>query len=208
MSVLKNDILTMDFKRTGKKYAVFAVVVTLLCGGLGLYLLWPQLTEAARLLGQGGVPLEWRLDGAEEMLEGSLAGYSGASITAVSLGARTALLVCGLIVMALAAGYWLLVALWLYQQATQTELGGALWFLLGLAGNLVAVAAFLAVRSTFRVRCTVCDGWSPKSDDYCHHCGASLGNVCPSCGAALKAGAHFCGHCGRSLEDAAHDDDR
>lgn len=205
MSVLKNDILTMDFKRTGKNYAIFAVVVTLLCGGLSLYLLWPQLTEVSQLLGQSGVG---HLDHVDDMLEWSLAGYGGAGITAVSLGARTALLVCGLIVMALAAGYWLLVALWLYQQATQAELGGALWFLLGLAGNLVAVAAFLAVRSTFRVRCTVCDGWSPKSDDYCHHCGASLGSVCPSCGAALKAGAHFCGHCGRSLEDAAHDDDR
>ena len=205
MSVMKNDILTMNFKRTGKNYAIFAVVVTLLCGGLSLYLLWPQLTEVSQLLGQSGVG---HLDHVDDMLEWSLAGYSGAGITAVSLGARTALLVCGLIVLALAAGYWLLVALWLYQQATQAELGGTFWFLLGLAGNLVAVAAFLAVRSTFRVRCTACDGWSPKSDDYCHHCGASLGSVCPSCGAALKAGAHFCGHCGRSLEDAAHDDDR
>lgn len=205
MSVLKNDILTMDFKRTGKKYAIFAVVVTLLCGGLGLYLLWPQLTEVAQLLGQGSVG---HLDHVDDMLEWSLAGYSGGAISAVSLGARTALLVCGLIVLALAAGYWLLVALWLYQRATQAELGGMFWFLLGLAGNLAAVAAFLAVRSIFRVRCTVCDGWSPKSDDYCHHCGASLVSVCPSCGAALKAGAHFCGHCGQSLEDAAHDDDR
>ena len=205
MSVLKNDILTMNFKRTGKNYAIFAVVVTLLCGGLSLYLLWPQLTEVSQLLGQGSVG---HLDHVDDMLEWSLAGYSGGAISAVSLGARTALLVCGLIVLALAAGYWLLVALWLYQRATQAELGGMFWFLLGLAGNLAAVAAFLAVRSIFRVRCTVCDGWSPKSDDYCHHCGASLVSVCPSCGAALKAGAHFCGHCGQSLEDAAHGDDR
>ena len=136
MKTLSQEIMTLDFRRVGKNFALAAAVVLVVCVGLGAFLLWPQLVEAWALLAHGQGPLEWRLDMLEDAWEWSLAGYGGGVLSAVGLGARTALLVSGLVLVAVAAGYWLLVALWLYQLANRAEMGGALWALLGLVGNL------------------------------------------------------------------------
>ena len=48
--------------------------------------------------------------------------------------------------MALLAYYWLLTAAWLYRSAVNEGMNKSLWMILGLAGNLLAVAAFLIVR--------------------------------------------------------------
>ena len=160
MKTLSQEIMALDFRRVGKNYALAAVVVLVVCVGLGAFLLWPQLVEAWALLAHGQGPLEWRLDMLEDAWEWSLAGYGGGVLSAVGLGARTALLVSGLVLVAVAAGYWLLVALWLYQLANRAEMGGALWALLGLVGNLAAVALFFAARSLLRTQCAGCGGWS------------------------------------------------
>ena len=127
MKTLSQEIMALDFRRIGKKYALAAVVVLVVCVGLGAFLLWPQLVEAWALLAHGQGPLEWRLDMLEDAWGWSLAGYGGGVLSAVGLGARTALLVSGLVLVAVAVGYWLLVALWLYQLANRAEMGGALW---------------------------------------------------------------------------------
>ena len=150
MKTLSQEIMALDFRRVGKNYALAAAVVLVVCVGLGAFLLWPQLGEAWALLAQGQGPLKWRLDTLEDAWEWSLAGYGGGALSAVGLGARTALLMSGLVLVAVAAGYWLLVALWLYQLANRAEMGGALWALLGLVGNLAAVALFFAARSLLR----------------------------------------------------------
>lgn len=162
MKTLSQEIMALDFRRIGKNYALAAAVVLVVCVGLGAFLLWPQLGEAWALLAQGQGPLEWRLDTLEDAWEWSLAGYGGGALSAVGLGARTALLVSGLVLVAVAAGYWLLVALWLYQLANRAEMGGALWALLGLVGNLAAVALFFAARQSAahtmcRLRRLVCE---------------------------------------------------
>lgn len=126
MKTLSQEIMALDFRRIGKNYALAAAVVLVVCVGLGAFLLWPQLVEAWALLAHGQGPLEWRLDMLEDAWEWSLAGYGGGVLSAVGLGARTALLVSGLVLVAVAAGYWLLVALWLYQLANRAEMGGAL----------------------------------------------------------------------------------
>lgn len=125
MKTLSQEIMALDFRRVGKNYALAAVVVLVVCVGLGAFLLWPQLVEAWALLAHGQGPLEWRLDMLEDAWEWSLAEYGGGVLSAVGLGARTALLVSGLVLVAVAAGYWLLVALWLYQLANRAEMGGA-----------------------------------------------------------------------------------
>lgn len=192
------EIMALDMGRVGKNYAAVAAVLLVACVSLGAFLLWPQLGEGWRLFAQGVGPLDDRLDLLEDAWEWSLAGYDG-GISAVGLGARTALLMSGLVVAALFAGYWLLVALWLYQLAARAEMGALFWGLAALAGNLAAVALFFALRSVLRAPCPACGQWTAKAGGYCRHCGAALAHYCPSCGAVVAGGDSYCGHCGTSL---------
>ena len=50
----------------------------------------------------------------------------------------------------LLAWYWLLTAAWLYHSAVNEGMNKSLWMILGLVGNLLAVAAFLIVRDAPR----------------------------------------------------------
>ena len=54
--------------------------------------------------------------------------------------------VAGLLWLLLLAYYWLLTAAWLYRSAVNEGMNKSLWMILGLVGNLLAVAAFLIVR--------------------------------------------------------------
>ena len=196
MTTLHNDIMNWNFKRIAKNYAILAVVTTFAAGCLSIFLLWPQLSGAWSDMAQAGMPLAWRLEGLEEIMEGSLAGYSIGTVSAVSLGTRTLLLVMGLVLLALVAGYWLLVAVWLYQQAVRSDMNGVLWLLLGLVGNLAAAALFFASRHFLYAACDNCGGWSPKDAGYCRHCGAAMGSSCPVCGEPLRRNDCYCSHCG------------
>ena len=54
--------------------------------------------------------------------------------------------VAGLLWLLLLAYYWLLTAAWLYRSAVNEGMNKSLWMILGLVGNLLAVAVFLVVR--------------------------------------------------------------
>ena len=54
--------------------------------------------------------------------------------------------VAGVLWLALLAWYWLLTAAWLYRSAVNAGMNKSLWMILGLVGNVLAVAAFLIVR--------------------------------------------------------------
>ena len=54
--------------------------------------------------------------------------------------------VTGLLWLLLLVWYWLLTAAWLYRSAVNEGMNKSLWMILGLVGNLLAVAAFLIVR--------------------------------------------------------------
>lgn len=58
--------------------------------------------------------------------------------------------VTGLLWLLLLAYYWLLTAAWLYRSAVNEGMNKSLWMILGLVGNLLAVAAFLIVRDAPR----------------------------------------------------------
>lgn len=58
--------------------------------------------------------------------------------------------VTGLLWLLLLAWYWLLTAAWLYRSAVNEGMNKSLWMILGLVGNLLAVAAFLIVRDAPR----------------------------------------------------------
>lgn len=190
------EIMALDFGRLAKRFVVLVVVVLAACAAVSAFLLRTQIGELFALAGQPGMI---HGDGLEHALEASLAGFSAGGMTAASVGARTALVVSSLVVLALGAAYWLMVAAWLYQTAEKSGRSGVLWLVLALCGNLAAVALFFILRSWRDVRCEGCGGWTSGKEAYCRHCGVDLGHSCPSCGAAVAGGDSYCGHCGTSL---------
>jgi glutaminase len=76
----------------------------------------------------------------------------------------------------LALAYWLLIMAWLYQAAAKASMNRTLWTILGLFFNLVAVIAFLIVRSLQAV-CPSC-GVYQKAAEYCRVCGAPMKCKC------------------------------
>lgn len=193
MSTVHNEMMTWNFAQIGKRFLVLAVGAALVLGALNVWLLWPQLSETLALLPQA------HGDYLEDAWEMSLAGISGGALSVASLGARTTLLVSGLVGGAFSLGYWLLVAAWLYQQATRAQMNGVLWLVVGLASNLAGVLAFFIARNVLRAQCASCGEWNRKGDAYCSHCGDALEHGCPVCGAAIAKDAHYCSACGKSL---------
>lgn len=194
MSTVHNEIMAWNFSHIGKRFLFLAIGIVLVCGAMNVWLFWPQISETMAFLPQ------MHGDQLEHALEMSMAGISGGTISAASLGARTALVVSGLFGVLLGCAYWLLVAAWLYQQAERVEMSGILWFVLALVGNLAAVLAFNIARGVLRVQCGSCGGWTRKGSTYCSRCGCSLSHSCPSCGAALRQEDDFCSRCGEKIE--------
>ena len=113
-----------------------------------------------------------------------------AKIVAVTVGAIYYLI--GII-------YWLLIAAWLYKSASETDMNGILWGVLGLIANLGAVILFLIIRNIIPV-CPVC-GKYQKSGNYCKNCGSQIKFDCKSCGKKVSVTDSYCYSCGEKLKN-------
>ncbi len=217
MNKTHEAIMNMKFKAIAKRFIWTALCVVLLGGIVSGGLLRTQISEAAALVWTEDTSVhqnDWDhgdryeedhagrgADGHDDWLEnavltGQISMPSAAALAAVSITA----LLCALLFVV----YWLLVALWLYQAAVRSAMSPLLWGLLGLAGNLAAVAVFLVVRGFLRIRCPACGHWQAASP-FCGHCGTALNTKCPACGAAVKQNDRFCGACGEKLPSQAGD---
>lgn len=211
MKKVQEKIMTASFGRLLKRWIIAALCVALLSGGVSTVLLAPQIRETisvVQTIHQQKDQCEHdnpsgdhdREEGhrnrfeAEDVLRASISRPSTAAV--VSMGV-TALL-CGL----LALAFWLLVAAWLYQAAVLSAMGGPLWGVLGLVGNVFAVVLFVIVRSFLRRKCPACGRWQNREAAYCSTCGSTMGRKCPDCGTNCPTDTRFCSACGARLEDA------
>lgn len=108
--------------------------------------------------------------------------------------AITSVILCGLCALA----YWLMVAAWLYKASAKAGMNRALWPLLGLVFNLLAVLAFLILRERL-AHCPVCSTWQ-KNGRYCVNCGTELAPLCPKCNCVCGAADRYCPFCGAALK--------
>ena len=99
-----------------------------------------------------------------------------------------------------------MVAAWLYKAAAQAGMNRALWSILGLVANLLAVAAFLIARGRLS-RCTAC-GTRQKPSVYCRSCGGVMEHKCNKCGAACGAEDAYCPRCGTALDIAEETEEK
>ncbi|MBN1481095.1 zinc ribbon domain-containing protein [candidate division KSB1 bacterium] len=105
---------------------------------------------------------------------------------------------------------WLLISIWVYNDAERNGMSGILWALLVFFGNLIALIIYLIVRSSATTTtpgvvpnaktCPQCN--SPIQSDFvvCPNCGTNLRNTCPKCQKNVQKGWKVCPYCGESLQ--------
>lgn len=211
MTKLQTKIMSMDFKKTAKRFILLSLVIVLLGGILTGFMFRTQISEAVtwhQTYESNRGSEDVRYDGEhyygdrerehEREYEGPDFFESG-QFTRPTVGAIATFItyvsLCGL----LALAYWLLIMAWLYQAASKADMNRTLWTILGLFFNLAAVIAFLIARSQQTV-CPSCGAYQ-KSGVFCRACGASLQMKCGECGTVVDGKAAYCPHCGKPLKD-------
>jgi RNA polymerase subunit RPABC4/transcription elongation factor Spt4 len=112
---------------------------------------------------------------------------------------------------------WVAVVVWVYRDAKERGMEGALWALLVFFTHLLGFIIYLLVRSGHPVlarkepgppsaapgptgpACRSCGKPTEKDHLYCHACGDRLKNVCPKCGKDTRSDWQICPYCGDKL---------
>ena len=96
--------------------------------------------------------------------------------------------------------YWVITALWIYQNALAARLPALLWGCAALLTNLAAVAVYLIYKYTNAV-CRSCGAVQNRENQFCVNCGEKIGFTCPNCGRTLYRNVNFCPDCGEKLNE-------
>ena len=89
----------------------------------------------------------------------------------------------------------LLMAFWAFRDARRRDFKPALWGILVLLGNVVALVIYLLVRPG-DARCPACGAGVRRDFVACPMCGHALHTRCPSCGRAQEDAWVCCPYCG------------
>ncbi len=92
--------------------------------------------------------------------------------------------------------YWIIVALWVYQNARRSKLSAPVWGIVTLFTNLAGVLVYLVYKYLNNV-CVSCGAVQAKGNIFCTHCGSKIGTTCSACGHVLKPSDHYCPKCGQ-----------
>ncbi len=138
---MHEKVMREDYAKAYKLVILLAVVLAVLSAILIPLSLSQQIREAAALEQTYG---EDHHDGEHDGHDSEDAWKS--QITPLTTGHFVLFGAAGLLWLALLAWYWLLTAAWLYRSAVNAGMNKSLWMILGMVGNLLAVAAFLIVR--------------------------------------------------------------
>lgn len=82
----------------------------------------------------------------------------------------------------------ILVAVWVYRDAEERDMNGALWLIVVILTNIIGLIIYLVVR-----------GDHPKKEAKETTAGQPEGPFCPSCGDRLTEGDRFCSNCGHDV---------
>ncbi|MEA5038265.1 MAG: zinc ribbon domain-containing protein [Clostridiaceae bacterium] len=95
--------------------------------------------------------------------------------------------------------YWVLVALWAYQNAAKSKLYPVFWGIIVLLTNVVGIIVYLLYKRE-NAACSVCGASQSRQHLYCTSCGAKLGATCKNCGAHIGKKDLFCPNCGGKIQ--------
>lgn len=94
--------------------------------------------------------------------------------------------------------YWVLVAFWVYRDASKRNLNAALWGLLILITNLVGLIVYTIYKQNNQT-CHKCGSLQNKQNTFCSYCGTRINESCEKCGTIVAKHDIFCVRCGTKL---------
>lgn len=206
MKKFLEKITALDFGKPAKRLFIIALMIALVGGALSAWMMRTQISELVALeqadeqqsaQAVESVPYHGEHDMEHDDGDREIDPFESGLISHPSVPAMGTFVgwiaLCGLCALA----YWLMVAAWLYKASARAGMNRALWTILGLAANVLAVAAFLIVRGRL-FRCTKCGTWQ-KPSAYCRSCGSSMEHKCPKCGKSYVSPDAYCPDCGATL---------
>jgi RNA polymerase subunit RPABC4/transcription elongation factor Spt4 len=100
--------------------------------------------------------------------------------------------------------YWVLIALWVYQNARRARINAMLWGVIALCTNIAGLLIYLIYKQNNQT-CHQCGALQNKGNIHCIRCGAKINKTCSNCNAITSEGDSFCHHCGMSLNKETGD---
>lgn len=95
--------------------------------------------------------------------------------------------------------YWVLVALWLYNDAAKCRLSPLYWGIIGLLTNIIGLIVYKIYKKNMTI-CPACKTAQSVDHLYCSFCGTELGVKCKNCGCKISAKDNFCHQCGSKIQ--------
>lgn len=92
--------------------------------------------------------------------------------------------------------YWVIIALYVYQNALKSKLNPYLWGGITLHTNIVGLIIYFIYKQNNKV-CSKCGAVQSRNNIYCICCGTKLNETCIECGAVIDKKATYCGKCGK-----------
>lgn len=95
--------------------------------------------------------------------------------------------------------YWVLLALWVYQDAAKARLYPIAWGVIVLLTNIAGVIIYLLYKRG-NVMCPKCGTSQNREHLFCTNCGIKIGENCINCGGHIKKYDKYCSHCGKEIK--------
>jgi hypothetical protein len=103
--------------------------------------------------------------------------------------------VIGTVAAVFMALYWILLPLWVYQNARKAGTDAVLWGFVTLVTNLAGLFIYLIYKQSNKI-CYKCNSIQSRSNIYCKTCGTKIASTCESCKKIINDGDNFCNNCG------------
>ena len=104
----------------------------------------------------------------------------------------------GALVMLLFMFYWVLIALWVYQNASKSKLNSTVWGIITLFTNLAGLLVYLIYKQN-SLTCFKCDAVQSNTNNFCTYCGSKLGKTCDNCDSPVNSKDKYCKKCGSEI---------
>jgi RNA polymerase subunit RPABC4/transcription elongation factor Spt4 len=94
--------------------------------------------------------------------------------------------------------YWVLLALWVYQNSKESKLNAVLWGVITLFTNLAGLFIYIIYKQNNQI-CFKCGAVQSRENIYCTYCGTKISKICNRCNTIVDSADHFCSHCGNNI---------
>lgn len=94
--------------------------------------------------------------------------------------------------------YWIIAAVWVYQNALKSHLSAPFWGIAVLFTNIAGILVYMLYKHMNCI-CTFCGAVQSKTNLYCTNCGKKIALKCPACGQTLEKNDRYCCKCGCAL---------